>query len=126
MSAAHTIRRIGFRKWYERELLHGHANLVLLLLATIGLLASFEVYERTSPLLDQVQVLAAAVASALIGVFALRRYLYLLKHAEYVADQAICRRCDTYARFELLEEHGDPARLRVRCRQCSHAWDIQL
>ena len=126
MSAARTIRRIGFRKWYERELLQSHANLVLLLLATIGLLASFEVYQRSAPLLDQLQVLSTAVVSALIGVFSLRRYLYLLKHAEFVADQAICRPCDTYARFELLEEKNDPVRLRVRCRQCSNVWEIVL
>jgi hypothetical protein len=126
MSAAQTIRRIGFRKWYERELLHSHANLVLLLLATIGLLASFEVYDRTAPLLDQLQILGTAVASALIGLFGLRRYLYLLNHAEFVADQAICRHCDTYGRFELLEERNDPPRLQVRCRGCAHAWEIVL
>jgi hypothetical protein len=126
MSAARTIRRIGFRKWYERELLQSHAHLVLLLLATVGLLTSLEIYDRALPLLDQLQVLASAVASAFVGYFGLRRYLYLLKHAEFVADQANCPACDTYARFELLQEHDEPARLRVRCRACGHPWEIRL
>lgn len=126
MSSASAIRRLGYRKWYERELLHGHANLVLLILSALGLLASAEVYRTAMPLLDQLQVLAAAVASAAIGMLALRRYLYLLQHAEYVADQAICRACDTYARFEVLEESGAGTRLRVRCRHCDNRWDIEV
>lgn len=127
MSAAKTIRRVGFRKWYERELLHSHAHLVLLLLATLGLLGAAEVYSARAPLTDQLQIIAAALASAVIGLFALRRYLYLLNHAEYVASQASCEPCGTYGRFELVGEHppGAPC-LQVRCRQCGHRWRIDL
>ena len=126
MSAAQTIRRLGFRKWYERELLQSHANLVLLLLAAIGLFASAEVFSRQMAPIEQLQVLAGAVASAAIGYFALRRYLHRLNYAEYVADQAVCRGCDTYAKWELLAEEADGARLQVRCRRCAHLWQIQL
>lgn len=126
MSAGKTIRRIGFRKWYERELLQSHANLVLLVLATLGLLGCAEAYSARAALSDQLQVLAAAVASAAIGLLALRRYLYLLNHAEYVANQATCERCNTYARLEMLEENLAANRMHVRCRQCSHQWPIDL
>ncbi len=126
MTTAQAIRRLGFRKWYERELLHGHTNLVLLLFATLGLLASLEVFSRQMPLIDKVQVLAGAVACAAIGYFALRRYLRLLNHAEFVADQAVCRSCDTYAKWELLDEAAGGARLHVRCRRCAHLWHIDL
>jgi len=126
MSAAKTIRRHGFRKWYERELLQSHVNLVLLLLATLGLLASAEVYSARLALLDQVEVLAGAIASALIGLYALRRYLYLLTHAEFVADQAVCGGCQAYGRIELLEERAAGRRLYVGCRQCGHRWEIEL
>lgn len=126
MGPAQKIRRLGFRKWYERELLSSHANLVLLLLATLGLLASAEVYTVRLALADQLQVLLGAAASAAIGLFALRRYLYLLNHAEYVANQAVCGDCKTYAKWDLLEERNGGAGLRVRCRHCSHQWDIEL
>jgi hypothetical protein len=126
VSAAQSIRRLGFRKWYERELLQGHANLVLLLFATLGLLGCAEVYSNQMALLDRVQVLGGAAVSAAIGYFALRRYLRLLDHAEYVADQAICRGCDTYAKWELVGEEADGARLQVRCRKCAHRWQIEL
>lgn len=127
MSAVKTIRRLGFRKWYERELLQSHANLVLLLLACLGLLGAAEAYTVRAPFLDQLQIVAAALASGAIGLFSLRRYLYLLNHAEYVANQADCSVCGTYGRFELL---GDPpagaAQLHVRCRHCGHAWHIEM
>ena len=126
MSAAQSIRRLGFRKWYERELLQGHANLLLLLLATLGLLASVELLSSQMTLADRAQVLVGAAVSAAIGYFALRRYLRLLNHAEYVADQAICRRCDTYAKWELVGEEANGARLQVRCRKCANCWQIQL
>jgi hypothetical protein len=128
MNAARKIQRIGFRKWYERELLQSHAYLVLLLLSTLGLLGSAEAYGLHLALSSQLLVLACATASALIGFWALRRYLYLLKHAEFVADQAVCRACHTYARWEILEEVAQPAqdRLRVRCKRCSHVWLIVL
>ena len=126
MGVAGQIRRLGFRKWYERELLSSHANLVLLLLSTIGLLASAEAFSARLPLLEQLQVLLAAAASAVIGIIALRRYLYRLKHAEYVADQAVCRRCDSYAKWDSLEEQAGGAQLSVRCRHCGHAWTLDL
>lgn len=127
MSAVRTIRRVGFRKWYERELLQSHANLVLLLLACLGLLGAAEAYTVHTPFIEQLQIVAAALASGAIGLLALRRYLYLLNHAEYVANQADCPSCGTYARFELVGEHAiDAKSLQVRCRHCQHAWGIEL
>lgn len=127
MSAVKTIQRLGFRKWYERELLQSHANLVLLLLSCLGLLGAAEAYSVRAALLDQLQTIAAAAASSVIGLYALRRYLYLLNHAEYVANQADCEVCGTYARFDLLGEPApSAASLQVRCRHCGHGWRIDL
>jgi len=38
------IRTIGFRKWYERELLSSHAHMLLALLSTIALMAIMELF----------------------------------------------------------------------------------
>lgn len=126
MDARHQIRRLGLRKWYERELLQSHAHLVLLLLCTLALLASAEVYSRQAPLADQLTTLACALISAALGLWALRRYLYLLNHAEFVADQAVCGHCDTYARLDLVDDAAASAPLKVRCRHCAHCWTIDL
>ena len=126
MGAANRIRRVGFRKWYERELLGCHANLVLVLLATVALLGCLEVYSARLNWIDGIQMLAGALASAAIGYFALRRYLRALAHAEYVASQAACATCTAYAKWEPLDEPAGPDRLRVRCRRCEHRWEIRL
>ena len=126
MKVVGTFRRIGFRRWYERELLHSHANLVLLLLATLGLLGCAELWGQAAAVDDRLQLVAGALASAVIGLMALRRYLYLLQHAEFVADQASCSRCDTYAAFDPVGEDAAGGRMQVCCRRCGHRWHITL
>ncbi len=126
MNRVHPIQRLGFQRWYERELLRSHANLVLLLLCTIGLLACAEVYQPGAPWSAQWKVIVSGGVSAAIGVVALRRYLYRLNHAEFVADQAVCKGCDTYARLEVLGGTAASRTLPVRCRQCDRRWLLQL
>lgn len=125
MKAAKTIRRIGFRKWYERELLSSHMHLVVLLLCSLGLLGGAEALGGELSLGSQITMVACIVASGAIGYWSLRRYLYLLNHAEYVADQAVCRQCNTYAKWDITDEQPDE-RMRVCCRRCGNLWSIAL
>jgi len=124
MNEQRTIRRVGFRKWYERELMRSHGHLVLLILCALGLLGSLELLadgvDRGRPWLTW----ACVVLSAGIGLWALRRYLFLLGHAQYLADQAVCPACRIYARWDVEDDAS--ARMRVRCRGCTHVWHIQL
>jgi len=59
-----------------------------------------------------------------VGLWALRRYLFLLLHAEAVANQANCAGCKTYGRIELLQSDAAGDNVQVRCRKCSHVWRI--
>jgi len=119
------LNRVGFRKWYERELLSSHAHMVLALLATIALLASFEGLRGASPG-DQLMDLAFICVSAAIGLWALRRYIFLLMHAEELANQANCPSCNEYGRFELVSSRDSQAgrQMQVRCRKCAGCWQI--
>lgn len=119
------IRKRGFRKWYERELIAGHAHLVLTILCALGLLGGFEVYDRHAVWTEQIATVLAVLLSAAIGTWALRRYLYLLMNAEMVANQAVCPDCKTYARFDLAaEQQLARDEVRVRCRHCGSGWLI--
>ena len=122
-SLAEGIRTIGFRKWYERELLSSHAHMVLALLSTIALMATLELFQAGSMNEKLVDVLLFIVSGAL-ALWSLRRYLYLLSHAEAVADQANCPQCKEYGRLNLLEEDRRNGQLLVRCRKCSHEWRL--
>ncbi len=121
---AEGVRRYGFRKWYERELLSSHAHLLLALLCSIALIGLLEVFRGGSPAEKLLDVLLF-IASGAIGLWALRRYLYLLMHAEEVANQANCPACGSYGRFEVAGEDGSKQQTRVRCRACRHEWTIE-
>jgi predicted Zn finger-like uncharacterized protein len=121
---AEGVRRYGFRKWYERELLSSHAHLLLTLLCAIALIGMLEVFHGGS-LGEKLLDVLLFIASAAIGLWSLRRYLYLLMHAEEVANQANCPACGAYARFEVVDEDRRRGRTGVRCRACRHEWSIE-
>jgi len=105
MSAGQRIRKLGFRKWYERELLQSHVHLVLTFLCMIGLLAAFEALGAGRSWTDQAIDLVAIGLCVAIGLWALRRYLYLLNHAEATANQADCPGCKAYGKFSVESEN---------------------
>jgi hypothetical protein len=125
MRLADGIRKHGFRKWYERELLQSHGHMVLLLFCTLGILGSLEAASSSLTLADKLTDLMTTLLCAGAGIWSLRRYLYLLSHAEAVANQASCPACGTYARLKLLQASDDGRLVNVGCRQCEHRWDIE-
>ena len=119
------IRKHGFRKWYERELMHSHAHLLLLLACAIGLMTSFAVFSNAASFAQQALDAAAIALLAVVGFWSLRRYFFLLLHAEHVANQAVCSACKTYGRLSLVPGRAtQDESLLVRCRKCQHEWAI--
>ncbi len=124
MKLAQGLQKHGFRKWYERELLHCHAHLLLTLLCAVGLFAAFEALGRFRSVGDQLTDLTAIAVCAGVGLWSLRRYLGLLMHAEASANQANCPQCKAYARFKFEHENAGDGSVRVRCKACQHRWTI--
>lgn len=122
-SLADAVTRIGFRKWYERELLRGHAHMLLAFLSVIALLASMEAF-RAASVAAKLMDAAFMVACAAIGYWALRRYLFLLMRAEAIANQATCASCGEYGRFEVVTDDNSRHLTEVCCRKCAHHWVI--
>lgn len=116
-----SFRRIGFRKWYERQLLSSHAHMVLAFLSVIALIGSMEAYRTAQGDAQFVDVMFVVVC-AVIGVWALRRYLFLLLRAEQAANQASCPDCGDYGRFHVVAQRPRQAEIDVRCRKCSRDW----
>lgn len=125
MTLAQGIRTIGFRKWYERRLLTGHAHLAAVLVAVVGVMMALEAATRYATAQERVFDWAVALACAGGGLWALRRYLFLLTHAESVANQADCPQCKTYGRLELVDADATGQDVTVRCRHCGHVWRIE-
>jgi hypothetical protein len=115
------IRRVGFRKWYERELLSSHGHMILAILSLVAVFASFEALSGASPP-EKLLNIVFVIVSAAIGLWALRRYLFLLLRAEGVAHQASCRDCGAYGHFTVVADSHDETQ--VRCSKCEHLWTI--
>ncbi len=117
------LRRAGFRKWYERELLSSHAHMILALLSMVAIVASFEAFRDGSPRERLMDAMFVIVCGA-IGLWSLRRYLFLLMRAEGVAHQASCGDCGEYGRFQVVGEDRSRNETQVRCHKCEHLWTI--
>jgi hypothetical protein len=123
-SLATGIQKVGFRKWYERELLSSHAHMILAFLCIIGVMAAFEAFSGGT-LADKLFDAVAILICAGVGLWALRRYLALLMNAENIANQAICPHCAAYGLFTFLSEDTHHQLTHVRCRKCAHEWTIE-
>ena len=133
MQVGKDIARLGFRRWYERQLVESHAYLVGAFLALILLLAGFEALEQRSLLATAVLGVIAAAAGTFC-IVAWRRFVVLLGRAEKFAEQAGCPACKAWGRFDVVAEEasrmddppeaGRPHWLRVRCRRCREHWTL--
>jgi RNase P subunit RPR2 len=126
MRLAEGIRRHGFRKWYERQLMRSHGHLVLTFLCMVGVFAAIESMRSASGWAERIEELFTVALCAGTGLWALRRYLSLLQHAELAAHQADCPQCKAYGRLELVQSDESGDRVTVRCRSCGHGWRIEI
>jgi len=129
MKTAESIRKLGFKRWYERTLLESHAYLATCFLGMLTTFAGLELVADRSDAAQSLLGLAASAFGVVLVVVGLRRYARLLALAEDMGDRAICPQCKTYASFNVTSSGPDaadettpPDRLVVKCRQCGNEW----
>lgn len=119
MEPARSIGKLGFKRWYERQLLEGHAWLVSCFLCGLAALALLEGFSfRAHPIAALVK-LAFIFVGGLFSWHALRRYRVIMEEAERLSQHATCSACHTYAAFSVIREYP---KVNVRCRKCGHEW----
>jgi len=123
MEPSESIRRFGFRRWYERQLIEGHAWFVTCFLCLVAVAACLEAVSfRDSPA-SALALVAAVFAAGWIGIYALGRYKAIMVEVERLADHSTCGACGEYGRFLVVEAlRGLP--MPVRCRRCGNEWRI--
>lgn len=99
--------------------------MVLAFLSVIALVASLEAF-RGAETHGRLADVAFVLICAAIGLWALRRYLYLLMRAEEAASQASCPDCGEYGRFALVGDNRATGETAVCCRKCSRHWTIAI
>jgi predicted Zn finger-like uncharacterized protein len=123
MTLGDGIRKLGFRKWYERVLIRSHMYLLMTIICTVGLLLVVEVFSKARGA-DRAFDIMALILFTVVGAMSLRRYVYLLMHAENTANQAVCAQCQSYGQLQIEHEDLQGHRLHVRCKRCQHRWPI--
>jgi hypothetical protein len=132
---AEAIRKLGFKKWYERKLVESHAYLVTCFLCMILVAAVLEEFSFRAPGAKPLVALALMAGGGLVGLFSWRRYRAIMGEAERLGDRSTCEGCGAYAKFDVLESGGSagPSQvgdgtpttwLRVRCRKCGRGWTM--
>lgn len=129
MSVAGGIRKLGFRRWYERQLIEGHVYFVTGFLSGVMIMAGLEQLSVRGPPGQFQEMLALTVGGFFLAVWSLRRYHRILDRAEWHGEQSTCPQCKTYGALEVVESGGERADdtgewLKVRCRRCDHRWHM--
>ena len=136
MEPVATIRRLGFRKWYERQLIDSHLCLTTCFLCGLLVAALLEEINITEFGLRPMILLAIVFAAIALGWYSWRRYFTVLLRAERYGERSTCSECRTYARFEITHSGVDTipgetadavaplevAWMRVKCRKCGASW----
>ena len=129
MTPAEGIRKLGFRRWYERQLIESHGFLVTGLLSLIAMVACLEQMSLRAPM-KSLLVLATLIGGcAFACVWSLRRYQAILARAEYLGARSTCGDCGVYGALDIVQAGSAGGEsgswLKVRCRNCAHQWMIE-
>jgi hypothetical protein len=128
MNPEHPIARLGFRRWYERQLLESHACLVTCFLCIILLAVCLEVAMPRPGFGSSFPALLTAMVAGACALWSWNHYRVVFHRAERYGNVAHCEHCGTYARFSVERANpGDSLEepvLKVKCRHCGHRWSM--
>jgi hypothetical protein len=126
MEPADSIGRLGFRRWYERQLIQCHLWLVSCFLSLIMTIACMEMYSLRTGNTRAALYAILIGAGALIGIFSWGRYKRIMLAAEGYGDHSTCNDCGTYGRFDIVATGLRASQigtwLQVKCRKCGGEW----
>ena len=135
MTPAEGIAKLGFRRWYERELIEGHVYFVTCFLSLVLTATCLEQLDWRGPIVQFLFTLAALILGGALCVATFRRYGFLLVRAECFGAQSTCAHCRTYGLLRVIgagtaEDRRsimsapDNSWIRVQCKRCAHEWRI--
>ncbi|HEX6008134.1 MAG TPA: hypothetical protein VFY80_09235 [Burkholderiales bacterium] len=122
---AEGIKRVGFKRWYERQLIESHVYFVTAFLSLIVIVAGLEGYNAAAEGSTRLYMLALIAGGIVLCAWAFRRYQFMLGRAVRAAERSICSGCATYGTFEVVPQAQAVRALTVRCRKCGHEWRME-
>ena len=96
------IRKRGFRRWHERQLIEAHASLVTAFLSVIVVAVCLDQFQWRDAGAKPWIMLVLIMASIVLCFKTVTFYFKMLFRAEHFAQQATCGSCKTYGVIEVL------------------------
>jgi len=137
MDIVEGVRKFGFRKWHERQLIEAHVWLVTSFLALILAFTLLVLRNDLTGAGQRLLMMAVAVAAVAGCIFAWSRYHRMMNATVLAAKLAVCPHCGTYGRLTVIRSLDQPEaavaqqpilaglpHLQVRCRQCAGEWHL--
>jgi hypothetical protein len=134
MPVAASIRKLGFRRWHERQLIEAHASLVTAFLCVIVIAVCLDQLHWRDAGLKPLIMLALIIAGIALCFKTVTFYFNVLFRAEHFAEQAVCGECKAYGAIEVLAASAQTPQcladaagnhwLEVRCKKCGHGWKM--
>lgn len=122
-AVAPSLTKLGFRRWYERQLIEGHVWLVACVLSMIMLAVGFELLSIKTSAGQFLMDACCIVAGLALTAVSWRQYSRILIRAEHVGGQANCPDCGHYG-FRLIQEgRNQPL---ARCPKCQRRWPVSM
>jgi len=128
------IRKFGFKRWFERQLIESHVYLVTCFLCLILALAAFEELGSRVTGFERVMMFATIIGAAALGILSWSRYRAILFPALQLSERSTCEKCGTHARFIVIDsgrediqetaENREGTWLKVKCAKCGHVWTM--
>jgi len=125
---AEGIRSVGFKRWYERQLIESHVYFVTAFLSLIVIVAGLEGYNAGAQGSTRLYMLALIAGGIVLCAWSFRRYQFMLARAVRAAERSTCSECAAYGVMDVVPrtEASNPApSLMVRCRKCGHEWQME-
>ena len=135
MRVADRIRKLGFRRWYERQLIEAHGSLVTAFLGVIVVAVCMDQFHWHDPGFKPLIMLALIIAGIALCFKTVAFYFKVLFRAEHYATQATCSDCGVYGVIEVLASPAHSTQeidhvsggdwMKVRCKKCGHDWTMR-
>lgn len=128
------IRKLGFKRWFERQLIESHVYLITCFLCLILVLAVFEELGSHVAGLERGMMFTVIMIGTALGILSWGRYKTILFRALQLSERSTCDKCGVHARFSVVDsgradaeetvESPEGAWLKVKCAKCGHQWTI--
>ena len=96
------ITRLGFRKWYERQLIGGHVASVICVMCMVAVAICLEEFTYPAPSFATAVRLGVIASAGIVGWKCWLYYHRVMLQAWRFGESSVCKKCQLYGRFVIF------------------------